>query len=464
MQPTPLNGSGSITVDGELRSDVESYLRLTPIKPSDVINPPTTSFVHQKQPKGIIGFITLILCTVIPHGGVLSNSFNLASASLGAGIITLPWAFRATGVLVGTVYLILMTIFTVYTVTIIGYVMQKTGFRAFEQMSRGVLGRGADYFMALVMGVSCFGAALAYVIATGSLITPILQRSPGIPEFLRTETGIRVMTCVVWFFGMLTLVIPKKINTLRYFSAVGVGFVVYFAITVVIHSCRNGLPKRSEVKLVTKGNSAIEGLGVFVFSYLCHAVAYQVYYEMHVPSVSSLLLCTSLSMTACSVLYWLAGFFGYMEFGDSIEESVLYMFDPVDEPMMMVAYIGLIIKLCVSYALNMIPCRNTVYYALGWDLDQLPYWKHIAVVTLISVIVLVCGLFVPRISTALNLAGAVCGGFIGFIYPVYFYMYSGGWTPANVGWFHYVMTYLTLIVGVVSVVFGTGATIYSTFN
>ncbi|RNF08874.1 putative amino acid transporter, putative,amino acid permease [Trypanosoma conorhini] len=418
---------------------------------------------HQGYGKRVTGCFASLLGKVIPHGGILSNSFSLASASLGAGVITLPWAFHASGVLMGTIYIVLMTIFTVYTVTILGYVMEKTGYRAFEQMSRGILGKGADYFMAVVMGLSCFGAAVAYVIAAGTLMTPILRHFSGIPEFLRSDSGIRVMTCAVWLLGMLPLVIPKEVNTLRYFSAIGVAFVVYFAVLIVVHACNNGLPKRSEMRLVSSGNVAMEGIGAFVFAYLCHAVAFPAYFEMKVRSTRQLLLSAALSMTACSVVYWTTGFFGYMEFGKGVAESVLYMFDPVAEPLMMVAYVGLIVKLCVSYALNMIPCRNTVYYILGWDINALPYWKHIATVTLISAFVLLCGLFIPRISTAFDLAGALCGGFIGFIYPALFYMYSGGWTLRNVGWFHYTMTYISLIAGVISVVFGTGATIYSTF-
>ncbi|RNC32672.1 amino acid transporter, partial [Trypanosoma cruzi] len=227
---------------------------------------------------------------------------------------------------------------------------------------------------------------------------------------------------------------------------------------------QNGLPKRSEVQIVSTGNIGMEGLGTFVFAYLCHAVAFQVYFEMKARSTTQLLLSATLSMTVCSVLYWLVGVFGYMEFGREVKESVLYMFDPVGEPLMMVAYVGLIIKLCVSYALNMIPCRNTLYYIIGWDINNISYWKHIVCVTLVSTIVLVAGLFVPRISTAFDLAGALCGGFIGFIYPALIYMYSGGWTLKRVGWFQYIMTYTSLFVGVICVVFGTGATIYSTFG
>ncbi|EKF32419.1 amino acid transporter, putative,amino acid permease, putative [Trypanosoma cruzi marinkellei] len=419
---------------------------------------------QQRCGKRIAGCFALLFGAVIPHGGLLSNSFSLASASLGAGVITLPWAFHACGILMGTLYLILMTVFTVYTITILGYVMEKTGYRAFEQMSRGTLGKGADCLMAAVMGTSCFGAAVAYVIAVGSLITPIAQHSTATPEFFKLKKGIRLLVCLVWLFGMLPLVIPKQVNTLRYFSAVGVAFVVYFVILIVVHACQNGLPKRSEVRIVSTGNIGMEGLGTFVFAYLCHAVAFQVYFEMKVRSTTQLFLSATLSMTVCSLLYWLVGVFGYMEFGREVKESVLYMFDPVGEPLMMVAYVGLIIKLCVSYALNMIPCRNTLYYIIGWDINKLSYWKHIACVTLVSTIVLVAGLFVPRISTAFDLAGALCGGFIGFIYPALIYMYSGGWTLKGVGWFQYIMTYTSLFLGVICVVFGTGATIYSTFG
>nr|CCC93790.1 putative amino acid permease [Trypanosoma congolense IL3000] len=415
----------------------------------------------QPERNGLIGFSKKLFSTLIPHGGTLSNSFNFASATLGGSIVTLPWAFHAVGIVMGTIYLVFMALMTIYTITIMGFVMKKTNLNGFEQMSLGLLGRGAAYVMSGAMALSCVGAAIAYVIAVRSLLTPMLLRSSEDQDFLHSTVGIQFVTFLVWLLGMLPLVVPKEINSLRYFSAVGVSFVVYFAVVILVHAALAGLPKRSEVVMVQKGNIAIEGFGVFIFAYFCHCVAYPVYYEMNVPMVRRLCVDATVSMLFCSVLYWFVGVFAYFEFGQEIKDSVLLMYDPVKEPMILVGYIGLITKLCASYGLNMVPFRNTVYFLLKWDIQKLSYTKHISMVTLMSVAVLLCGLYVPKISTVFNFVGSVCGGLIGFIYPALFYMYSGNWSLSTVGCFCYIMTYCTLIIGVASVVFGTCATVYS---
>lgn len=64
------------------------------------------------------------------------------------------------------------------------------------------------------------------------------------------------------------------------------------------------------------------------------------------------------------VFYILAGAFGFMDYGDDTNDNILYNFDPVDQPYVMVAYVGMLIKLCAAYAMNMIPCRNFLYHCL----------------------------------------------------------------------------------------------------
>eukprot|EP00796_Vickermania_ingenoplastis_P009400 gene9400-biopygen6697 len=64
----------------------------------------------------------------------------------------------------------------------------------------------------------------------------------------------------------------------------------------------------------------------------------------------------------------------------------------------MVAYIGMLVKICAAYGMNMIPVRNFHYHCLGWDLDTTPYWKHCIMIILSSLVVLICGL-ASRTST-----------------------------------------------------------------
>ncbi|ESL08117.1 amino acid transporter [Trypanosoma rangeli SC58] len=365
------------------------------------------------------------------------------------------------------IYLITIASFAIFSLHILGKTMEKTGIRTFETMAKQLIGDRFDYFVALIRWINSFGATVAYVISVGDILEPILKHSSGAPSYLRTTSGRRVITSLVWFVVMLPLVLPKQVNSLRYVSTLAVAFVVYFVIMLVIHSCETGLENIHKVdgvtiKLFNTGNAAIEGLGVFMFSFLCQINCYEVYWEMKQRSAKRFTLCAAVAMMLCFVLYVLTVFFGYMEFGSEVKSSILLMYNPVHEPMVMVGYIGILVKLCAAYALQTMASRNAIYHCISWEVETLPYWKHFIAVIILSTVVLLCGLFIPNINTVFGLVGAICGGFLSFIFPALFYLYSGNWTLRSVGLLDYIATHALLVSGVIGIVFGTIASVYST--
>ncbi|CBZ29115.1 putative amino acid transporter aATP11 [Leishmania mexicana MHOM/GT/2001/U1103] len=401
---------------------------------------------------------------VVPFGGFLATTFNLASATLGAGIISIPSGFNLSGVIMSCVYLILAAAGTIYSMNLLAKVMVKTGLRTYAQSARVLLGRGADYFLAVLIIIQCFGGSVAYIIATSTLLSPILN-APSAPAFLKTKQGNRVITSVVWLTFMLPLVFPKKVNSLRYVSTFGVLFIVYFVACMIGHSATHGLPNpsiRSEMRMMRTGNEALEGLGVFLFSLMVQLNAYDIFFEMQHKTVFHFTLYTTIATGTCVLLYVLSGVFGYADFGSKVRDSVLSLYDPIREPYMAVGYIGIVVKICVAFALHMIPFRDALYHFLRWTPEEVPYWKHCLVMAIPATAALLCGLFIPTVNTVLGLLGSFCGGIIGMIMPALFYMYSGDFNLRKVGLLNYVATHLLLVGGVVSVVFGTVTTIYST--
>ncbi|PWU93037.1 putative amino acid transporter [Trypanosoma cruzi] len=154
-----------------------------------------------------------------------------------------------------------------------------------------------------------------------------------------------------------------------------------------------------------------------MFAYVCQINSYEVYWDMTDRTLTRFTLASGLGMTLCFLLYAMVSFFGYMDFGRKVDGSILLMYDPLQEPEVMVAYVGVLSKLCASYSLLFMACRNAIYHIIGWDADELPYWKHCIAVTILSTIVLFCGLFIPKIQTVLGFAGSITGGSLGFLLP-----------------------------------------------
>eukprot|EP00796_Vickermania_ingenoplastis_P009395 gene9395-biopygen6692 len=323
---------------------------------------------------------------LVPYGGVVSNVFSLSSVTLGGAIISMPSSFATGGIAMSIIYLVVITGMTVYSMMMMGIAMRTTGRGTSRSAATCSLGVG---------GATSSGCDVAVVRGHRHrvhqrcrvLVTPLLTKSDSTPEFLKTQTGINVIVAILWLALLVPITIPKRVNTVRYVSVIGVSMVLYFVVCIVIHGSitlsEEGM--RDDVKWFTTGNTAIYGLSIFVFAYMCQGVAFSVYYEMKPrQSIKQLTVASAVGMSICMIFYIMAGFFGYVDFGPDTEDSVLYNFDPLHQPYIMVAYIGMLVKICAAYGMNMIPVRNFHYHCLGWDLDTTPYWKHCIMIILSS--------------------------------------------------------------------------------
>ncbi|KEG11555.1 amino acid permease [Trypanosoma grayi] len=403
-----------------------------------------------------------VLHRIIPYGGILSSGFNLASSSLGAGIIALPYAFNTSGLVMSIVYLVVVAVLTVYSFTLLGIAGKRTGLRNYEQITRALLGPGADYFLAFVLWLLSFGAEVSYIISMGDIVEAFTLNATGAPDFLKSLSGRRLLTSMVWLVSMLPLCLPKEINSLRHLSIIAVLFIVFFVICMIIHAAQNGLAHgtRDDLVYFQTGNQAIQGLSIFTFAFICQLNCYEVYEEHYKPSVTRLTKSAGLGVFLCFILYFSAGLFGYLDFGPNVTGSVLKEYNPIEDKMMAVGYAGIILKLCVGYGLHMIPVRDAIYHVVRIDVKAISWWKNSLVCGFMATVSLIVGLFIPSVTIVFGVVGGFCGGFIGFIFPSLLYMYSGNWTLRSVGVLHYLGTYFLLIVGVIGVVFGTAAAVY----
>ncbi|CBZ29237.1 amino acid permease [Leishmania mexicana MHOM/GT/2001/U1103] len=529
--------------------------------------------------QGIRDAVIKAVYVIVPPGGILSGAFNMASSSIGAGILGLPAATDSAGIIPAMIFLVVITYFSVFSMYILALASENTRIKTFEGLARWLFPArryAFSYWAAFVRWFYGFSGCVAYVISLGNcfgaIFTGAAEQHPDNKaiQFFATTQGNRVLTVIVWLFVMLPLVIPKHIDSLRYASAIAVAFMVYFVFVVVAHSCRNGLAETSKhvklsgnqvdddklehntVFLFRTGNSVIHSVGIFVFAYVCQINAQEVLWDLRpeIRTSKTFTMSAFIGMMLCGTLYVLVSVFGYFDFGSKklLGKSLLLMFNPLEEADIMIAYVAVMIKLCVAYALVTIAARNSLYYLIGFQhryrnrteaavaeelgfvagdaavqqganptaaaadsdvvqsgkldgvdsdhgpegttkvhspsqpvdegyeegedveetaedttyVDNIPFWQHLLVVLALSVASLLCGLFIPNINTVFGFAGAISGGFIAFVFPALFVMYSGNFTVAQVGWFTYLNTYLLLICGVVGIVFGTGGTIYVT--
>lgn len=403
--------------------------------------------------------IQMLVHRMIPPGGHLSNIFNISSTTLGIGIVSMAGGFNQTGVVLSVMLMIICGVMISFSYYLLGCACEATPYRTWETLGRGILGRGWDHFVNAAMIVLNLGVTTSYVIVVGDLIPPFLTQLPE-DHFCRTRSGTRLLTATVWLFCMYALTLMRNAASLRYFSFFGVVLVLYFVFAVVIRSSLNGMPHLHDMKLFASGLDAVNGITLFIFSFMGHSLVIRLYDEMPNPSAKHLAIDGGCSVLIVGIFYFLVGFFGYADIGPTIEDSLFKYYSIHKDVMMMLAYIGMLLKVCVGYALVTQACRISVLFSLHLPhIDVIPYWQLWLVNTVICLVSLMLGLFIPDVSIVFNLLGSLCGGVLAFLLPVYLVFYIGGWTLTKVGWWRWGMSYLNLVTGVFAVVFGTGVTI-----
>lgn len=402
-----------------------------------------------------------VLERLVPPGGLIASAFTLGSSTLGAGILGVSAAFNMMGLVTAIIVLVVITALTIVSLWLLARCAQITGCRTYESAARAIFGKGPDYLVAVFMCLQCLGGGVSYIITLGDLLTPIFDES-SVPSFLRTKSGKRLITSMIWLVCILPLCLPKRIDSLRHSSLIGVTMVIFFVICVIVdsgeHLHDNGW--RSDVRFFNSGNSVVEGLGTLMFACLVQMNAFQVYFEMDKPSPLRMARNSTVAMCGCGILYCLTGIFGYARFGPQVTSSILLMYQPRRNHVFWVAYFGIVLKVCVAFALHQLPLRDAIYHFLRWDVYRMPWWKNCLCCTFFAFVILIIGLFVPNINIVFGLVGSLCGGFIGYIFPAIMIMYTGNWTLKKIGWLEWSATYLLLITGVIAAVFGTVATIY----
>jgi hypothetical protein len=221
------------------------------------------------------------------RGGTVRGSvFNLCSATLGAGTLALPYAFSKTGVIVGTVMLIVAGLATIFSIELLIKCREATGLLSYEEMTVALFGKRVGLLVDLNIIIFCFGTSVAYCKALQGILNPVLVLAHA-PEWLTDPAGekvrryhiragcvlaierhnsvhscthtlihsythtlihsythslihsytrtIKISIVIFWAAVMLPLSLIKTMNRLERFSFVGVAAICYLVLAGIVH-------------------------------------------------------------------------------------------------------------------------------------------------------------------------------------------------------------------------------------
>lgn len=108
------------------------------------------------------------------EGSVRGSIFNLCSATLGAGALAIPSAFAGAGLGSGALMLVMGGLATIFSIRLLLEAARVTRSRSYEDLTVHVFGKGMGLAVEVCIIVFCFGTAIAYIVAVGDLLDPVI--------------------------------------------------------------------------------------------------------------------------------------------------------------------------------------------------------------------------------------------------------------------------------------------------
>ena len=406
-------------------------------------------------------------CNGIEHTGKMIlpfGVFNLITTVMGAGLLSLPYAFSIGGIVPASIALVVIVFISLFSghllIDSLSLLPRDRKIFNFEDLSLVSYGIVAKVLSLLTIIVLLYPSHIAYMILTRDQLELIVEFA-----FNRTNsTNTPVHYWVTQWYSIMALAyIPllpicflPKIRFLGYTScfgffcllAVSCSFIAFSIIhlthglnTTVISITCNNFTQTGLTCVPLFPNTPfnfLEALTIIALVFVCHFNILPICHELYNSTVvrRKITVTTPLSIVFC--VYICVGILTTLQFGNTVQSDVMRNYDP-NSVVLLVERCLLFLALLPHYPILLFPFRASVIYLIGLSCDLLVYggvvdntelsfkvtesWITWFVVTSCSfILAFIPSCFVANVDVVWGFVGSFGSVLVVFIWPALFYL------------------------------------------
>ena len=355
---------------------------------------------------------------------------NLCSATLGAGVLSLPFGFYQAGLVGGCVLLLLSAVSVLISIDLLVKATIHYKCKTYEDLIQTALGKSARIVTEASILIFCLGCSTAYLISIGDIVGLLFGLN------YRTDAMLFIFATIC-----LPLSLLRLMTSLQLASSIGFFSTALLVLNAVMHflSSSNHAPIKSILWPCSGPMSLLRGCPIFLFAFSCQINVCQIYDELSPSSRPKFQGMTGLAVFLCFILYSSVGVFSLLDFGDAIDANILLNYHPQDSFLTQAAFGGMAVAVICAFPVNIFPARVTLEGFLAqWratdvltNIDLVepllngphehhtpsPWVEHVLLTLLLTGTSLLLALILPDISIVFGVLGGVPSSLIGFVLP-----------------------------------------------
>ena len=329
---------------------------------------------------------------------------NLCSATLGAGVLALPFALYQAGLVCGSILLCVSAWATASSIQYLVHASDRCELNTYEKVVQHVLGRKSRQVVEVCILIFCGGTAVAYLIAVGDILQQVIR--------VMTPSTKRWAMTGVWLIAMLPLSCLRRMQSLQCASTVGILSIGTLLLAATVHWIQDSSisfllllypnndssePEEwyysNEEEAAAEGSvrsflwplhnswmSVLRACPIVVFAFSCQVNVCQIYDELPgrrsrrrstedtnttTGADEKVQLMNKVTWTAvalCGILYSSISVVTLMDFGASLKPNILSCYD-LTRPhngLLHAAFIGMALAVVMAFPLNIFPARVSI--------------------------------------------------------------------------------------------------------
>ena len=297
---------------------------------------------------------------------------NLCSATLGAGILALPFALYQAGLICGCILLLASAWATTSSINLLVEACDRYKLSTYEKVVEQILGQKARKVVEISILIFCLGTAVGYVIAVGDVLERVVYLSP---------SRKRLAMTIVWLCAMLPLSCLKRIQSMQCASTVGIFSIGTLLAAAIVHLVD---PAEDSFISLSPGSSLESFLGpvdaswlgvlracpIVFFAFSCQVNVAQIYDELPgrggEDKVRTMGWVTLLAVGLCGLLYSSISLVSLMDFGSDVQPNMLSCYTLTGkETLLHIAFMAMALAIVMAFPLNVFPARVSIIQMIG---------------------------------------------------------------------------------------------------
>ena len=360
----------------------------------------------------------------LEKGSLRGSIFNMISAALGGGVLSLSYVFVLSGWATGLILIVVGFLASRTSNLMIAKLATDHNCKNIDEMAFKAGGTCFRKFLQIVMLIYATGSCIGYQIFMGQLLSYLMEQLlPDDKDFFTTFEFRLLVNLPIAGVVLLPLSLKRDMSSLTFAGILSVIAITYTLLVLLIETPFYWQEYRHAEDTVVYAfkidANFLTSCSLVFFAYTCQLSLLPVYSELVKPNYRRIKKVVDRAQSFHMVFYLLIASAGYFSTFNATSDVVIQR-DPLPaytpDYTMLGAAVGICVVLFAAFPQVYNPCRNQ-FFLLCFNEPNFSQ-KQNFICTFVFISLTVCvAIFYPNVSTVLSILGGLCSVSICYTIP-----------------------------------------------